>query len=72
MTLFPVLVDVYHKKQLVTKEEAEQAPFNVWKWGEVAETKDYVTATRIADILYKHGFKDVPQYVRGKYYSELF
>ena len=32
MTLFPVLVDVYHKEQLVTKEEAEEAASNVGEW----------------------------------------
>ena len=36
MTLFPVLVDVYHKEQLVTKEEAEMPATDVWKWREFA------------------------------------
>ena len=66
MTLFPVLVDVYHKEQLVTKEEVEEAASDKLKWLEVAVTKDSVTATRIADILDEYGFKDVAQRIRGK------
>ena len=70
MTLFTVLVDVYHKEQLVTKEEAEKAASHVWKWdrmwANVAVTKDVVTATRIADILDKYGYYNVPQHIRGK------
>ena len=66
MTLFPVVEDVYHKEQLVTKEEAEKAAPNVWGWIKVAVTKDDVTATRIADILHKYGFNDVAQHIRGK------
>ena len=66
MTLFPVLVDVYHKEQLVTKEEAEKAASNQWRWREVAVTKDDVTATRIADILDKYGCNDVAQHIRGE------
>ena len=78
MTLFPVLVDVYHKEQLVTKEEAEKAASDKWewrrgwKWEKVAVTKDDVTATRIADILDKHGLDDVAQCIRGEcVYSRL-
>ena len=76
MTLFPVFVDVYHKEQLVTKEEAEEAASNIyrweWRWVEVAVTKDDVTATRIADILDKYRFNDVAQHIRGKcVYSRL-
>ena len=66
MTLFPVLVDVYHKEKLVTKEEAEKAASDVWRWAGVAVTKDDVTATRIADILDKYGFNDVARRIRGK------
>ena len=70
MTLFPVLVDVYHKEQLVTKEEAEKVAFDVrrWKyrWAEVSVTKDVVTAARIGDILDKYGFNDATQLIRGK------
>ena len=66
MTLFPVLVEVYHKEQLVTKEEAEEAASAAWRWGKLAVTKDSVTATRIADILDKHGFTDVARHIRGK------
>ena len=32
MTLFPVLVDVYHKEQLVTKEEAEKIASDEREW----------------------------------------
>ena len=76
MTLFPVLVDVYHKEQLVTKEEAEKVASNVmgweWRWENVAVTKDSVTAARIADILDKYGFHNVAQHIRGKcVYSHL-
>ena len=72
MTLFPVVVDVYHKEQLVTKEEAQKAASDVWRWGQVAVTKDDVTATRIADILYKHGLNDDARPIRGKcVYSRL-
>ena len=76
MTLFPVLVDVYHKEQLVTKGEAEKvAPDERewrWKWVDVAVTKDASTATRIADILDKYGFNDVAQHIRGRcVYSRL-
>ena len=80
MTLFSVLVDVYHKEQLVTKEEAEKVASDEWGWKfklepgwvEVAVTKDNVTATKIADILDKYAFKDVAQHIRGKcVYSRL-
>ena len=66
MTLFPVLVDVYHKEQLVTKEEAEDTAFDVQKWTEVAVTKDVDNAARIADILVKRGFHNVARHLRGK------
>ena len=70
MTLFPVLVDVYHKEQLVTKEEAEKAASDIGRWKlwckEVVVTKDSVTATRIAGILDKYGFNDDAQHIRGK------
>ena len=70
MTLFPVLVDVYHKEQLVTKEEAEKVASDVWRveWRlvEVAVTKDASTAARIANILDEHGFNDVARDIRGK------
>ena len=72
MTLFPVLVDVYHKEQLVTKEEAEKVASDVWEWVEVVVTKDASTAAQIADILDEHGFNDVAQHIRGKcVYSRL-
>ena len=75
MTLFPVLVDVYHKEQLVTKEEAQEAASDELQWMEIAVTKDSVTATRIADILdeYDHAFENyIPQHIRGEYvYSHL-
>ena len=66
MTLFPVLVDVYHKEQLVTKEEAEEDVSIVRRWAQVAVIKDVVTAARIADILDKYGFNDVAKHIRGK------
>ena len=70
MTLFPVLVDVYHKEQLVTKEEAEKVVSDVqrweWRWVEVAVTKDVVTASRIGDTLDKYGYNDVAKHIRGK------
>ena len=73
MTLFPVLVDVYHKEQLVTKEEAEKvvSVWRVewrwkWRWAEVAVTKDVVTAAKIGDILDKYGCNDVAKHSRGK------
>ena len=70
MTFFPVLVDVYHKEQLVTKEEAEEIAFEQWgwkwRWPKVAVTKSDVTATRIADILDTYGFNDVARPIRGK------
>ena len=74
MTLFPVLVDVYHKEQLVTKEEAEKVASNEgewrgmrkWRWVKVAVTKESVTATRIADILDKHGLNHVARHIRGE------
>ena len=75
MTLFPVLVDVYHKEQLVTKEETEKVASDVWKWEwmwvEVAVTKDVVTAARIGDILDKYGCNNA-KYIKGKcVYSRL-
>ena len=70
MTLFPVLVDVYHKEQLVTKVEAEEAASNVWRWEwrwkDAAVTKDASTTARIAYILHKYGFNDVAQHIRSK------
>ena len=65
MTFFPVLVNVYVKEQLVTKEEAEEATSDRWKWITVAVTKDVSTAIRIADILDKYGFTDVAPHIRG-------
>ena len=70
MTLFPVFVDVYHNEQLVTKEEA--VGFGVRKWTKIAVTKDSVTATRVADILDKHGSNDYARRIRGEcVYSSL-
>ena len=72
MTLFPVLVDAYHKEKLVTKEEAEEVASDErewrrgWKWVDVALTKDASTAARIADILKKYGFNDVARHIRGE------
>ena len=70
MTLFPVLVDVYHKEQLVTKKEAEKVASDVWKWDrkwvKVAVTKDASTAAQIADILDKYGYINVAKHIRGK------
>ena len=71
MTLFPVLVDVCHKEQLVTEEEAQKAASDVrnweWRWVQVAvTTDDVITATRIADILDTYGCNDVAQRIRGK------
>ena len=66
MTLFPVLVDVYHKEQLVTREEAEKVAPNRWRWRAVAVTKDVSTATRLADILDEYGCNAVAQHIRGK------
>ena len=73
MTLFPVLVDVYHKEQLVTKEEAEKFVSDVRRWWtQVAVTKDVVTATRIGDILDEYGYSNVAQRIRGMcVYSRL-
>ena len=76
MTLFPVLVDVYHKEKLVTKEEAEKIASDEsewrWRWVDVAVTKDASTAARIADILDKYDFNDVAQHIRGEcVYSHL-
>ena len=76
MTLFPVLVDVYHKEQLVTREEAEKFVSDVYsdvwegrwerRWADVAVTKDASTAARIGDILDKYGCNDATKYIRGK------
>ena len=72
MILFPVLVDVYHKEQLVTKEEAEETASYLWSWRGVAVIKDYVTATQIADILDKYGLNDVARHIKGEcVYSRL-
>ena len=62
MTLFPVLVDVYHKEQLLTREEAEKIEY--CRWEDIVITKDDVAATRIAEILDKYGF-NVAQRLRG-------
>ena len=64
MSLFPVLVDIFHK-ELVTKEEAEKAAYDKRRWVEVAATKDGVTATRIADILDEYGIKYLIPHIRG-------
>ena len=63
--VYPVLVDIYHKEQLVTKGEAEEAASADWRWGKLAVTKDSVSATRIADILDKYGFNNVARRIRG-------
>ena len=66
MTLFPVLVDVYHKEQLVTKEEAKEAASDEWKWKDIVVTKDVVTAARLAVILNKHGILGVSRHDKGR------
>ena len=66
MTLFTVHVDVYHKEQLVTREEAKEAAFHRSRWIKVAVNKDTSTATRIADILDKYGFNHVARDIRGE------
>ena len=75
MALFPVLVDVYHKEKLLTKEEAKRiTSLEPWKkcWVEVAVNKDDVSTKRIADILIQYGFNDYAQCIRGKFvYSRL-
>ena len=65
MTLFPVFVDVYHKEQLVTKEEAQMVASDVLRWAECAVTKDVVTAAKIGDILDRYGFSDFAKHIRG-------
>ena len=60
-------MDVYHKEQLVTKEEAKKVASDGWGWVTVTVTKDVSTATRIADILDKYGFNDVVQPIKGTY-----
>ena len=69
MTLFSVLVDVYHKEQLLTKEEAEELAsgrrsWDLW-WEGIAVTKDASSSARIADIMYKHGCIDIAQLFGG-------
>ena len=70
MTFFTVLVDVYHKEQLMTKEEAQDITTFIynweWRWLDVAITKDGRTATRIAEILDEYGFNSVAQHLRGR------
>ena len=66
MTLFPVLVDVCHKEQLVTKEEAVMIASREKSWVEVAVTKDVSTTTRIADIFDMYGLNNDAQYIRGE------
>ena len=69
--IFLVLVDVYHKEQLVTKEEADEAATDAWdwqrSWQKVAITKDVSAAKRLADILVKYGFKICAQNVAGEF-----
>ena len=72
MTLSPVIVDVYLKEQLVTKEEALKAPSSAWWWEKLAVTKDSVMATRIANVLDKSGFNDVAQHIRGTVNVKIF
>ena len=68
MTLFSVLVDAFHKEQLLTRKEAEEAAnMRDWRWEDVAVTKDGDTIARIADILEKYGFNDDARYFRGRY-----
>ena len=68
MTLFLVYVNIYHKEQLVTKEEAETVVGSLWgwRWIQVAVTKDGATSARIADILNEYGLNNVAQHIRGK------
>ena len=70
MTLFPVLVDVYHKEQLLTIEEVRKAASDEWRsqwcWGKIAVTKDSVTTIRMADILDKYGYNYDAQKIRGE------
>ena len=67
MTLFPVLVDVYHKEKLVTREEVDKVASDDRRWGDIAVIKDVSTATRIADILDEYGCNNVARHIRGKY-----
>ena len=48
----------------MTKEEVEEDAPTIWRWKDVAVTKDASTAARIADILDKYGFN--AQHIRGK------
>ena len=61
-------MDVYHKEQLVTKDEAEKVASDVkgWEWKKIAVKKDGITATRIANTLDKYGFNDVARHINSK------
>ena len=65
MSFFPVLVDAFHKEQLATKEEVEEAFANEYRWLKFAVNKDVGSTTRIADILDEYGYKDTAQLIRG-------
>ena len=69
MTLFPVLVDVYHKEKLVTKEEVDKVASDDRRWGDIAVIKDVSTAMRIAEILdkYDRRYNIFARHIRGKY-----
>ena len=60
-------MDVYHKEQLVTKEEAENVASIAWRWEDVAATKDGDTIARIVDIFDKYGLNEFAhEFIRGK------
>ena len=61
-----MFVDIYHKEQLVTKEEAEKVVFNPEKCVDIAVNKDGDTAARMANILDKHGLNKFAQDVGSK------
>ena len=66
MTLSAVVVDVYHKEHLLTKEDVEKVNKCRMQWSEALPSKDAATATRISKILDKHGFEKKGQMMRGQ------
>ena len=63
MSMSTVVLDVYQKEHLLREEELKEAI--EWEWHRILPSKDAATATRIGEILEKHGLKKEARELRG-------
>jgi hydroxypyruvate isomerase len=63
MRRLKVVLDVYQIEHLLREEELKEAI--EWEWHRILPSKDAATATRIGEILEKHGLKKEARELRG-------